>query len=72
MRTKCTLIDMVTMNTVSEYLSLFILFGFIKNLASHLGRSPLIHSDYYESAGDHPICLARFPINSKSSMQYAG
>jgi hypothetical protein len=42
------------------------------NLASHLGRSPLIHSYGYESAGDRPTCFARLPLNSKSFMQYAG
>jgi len=42
------------------------------NLASHLERSPLIHSYGYESAGDRPCCLASLPINSKSFMQYAG
>ena len=41
-------------------------------LASHLGRSPLIHSYGYESAGDRPICLASLPLKSKSFMQYAG
>ena len=68
MISKRTLIKMDTTNTISRHSLLFILFGFIKNLALHLERSPLIHSDYYEPAGDRPICLARFPINSKSSM----
>ncbi len=49
-----------------------VLFGFIKNLASHLERSPLIHSYCYASAGDHPTCLARYSYKSKSFMQYAG
>jgi len=42
------------------------------NLASHLERSPLIHSYGYESAGDRPICLTSLPLKSKSFMQYAG
>jgi len=50
----------------------FVLFGFMNNLASHLGRSPLIHSYGYESAGDRPTCFASLPIKSKSFMQYAG
>jgi len=50
----------------------FVLFGFMNNLASHLERSPLIHSYGYESAGDHPTCFASLPINPKSFMQYAG
>ena len=49
-----------------------VLFGFMNNLASHLERSPLIHSYSYESAGDRPTCFARLPINSKSFMQNAG
>jgi len=36
---------------------LFVLFGFMDNLASHLGRSPLIHSYDYETAGDRPTWL---------------
>jgi hypothetical protein len=51
---------------------LFVLFGFMDNLASHLGRSPLIHSYDYETAGDRTTCFARLPIKSKSFMQYAG
>ena len=50
----------------------FVLFGFMNNLASHLGRSPLIHSYSYESAGDRPTCFANLSINPKSFMQYAG
>jgi len=42
------------------------------NLASHLERSPLIHSYGYESSGDRPTCLTSLSINSKSFMQYAG
>jgi hypothetical protein len=41
------------------------------NLASHPGRSPSIHSYGYESAGDHPACLASLSLNSKSFIQYA-
>ena len=48
------------------------LFGFMKNLASHLKRPPSIHSDSYESSGDRSSCLATFPINSKSFMNYTG
>ena len=42
------------------------------NLASHLEKSPLIHSYGYESAGDCPTCLASLSLNSKSFMQYTG
>jgi len=42
------------------------------NLASHLERSPLIHSYGYESAGDRPTCFASLPLKSKSFMQYEG
>jgi len=50
----------------------FVLFGFMSKLASHLERSPLIHSYGYESAGDRPTCFASLPLNSKSFMQYPG
>jgi hypothetical protein len=53
----------------------FILFGFTNKLASHLERSPLIHSYGYESAGDRPTCFASLPLKSKSLkflMQYPG
>jgi len=50
----------------------FALFGFMNNLASHLERSPLIHSYGYESAGDRPTCFASLPLKSKSFMQYPG
>jgi len=50
----------------------FVLFGFMSKLALHLERSPLIHSNGYESAGDRPICVASLPLKSKSFMQYAG
>jgi hypothetical protein len=50
----------------------FVLFGFTNNLASHLERSPLIHSCGYESAGDRPTCFASLPLKSKSFMQYPG
>jgi len=42
------------------------------NLASHLERSPLIHSYGYESAGDRPTCFTSLPLKSKSFMQYPG
>ena len=35
----------------------FVLSGFMSNLASHLERSPLIHSYGYASAGDRPTWL---------------
>jgi len=44
----------------------------MNNLASHLERSPLIHSYGYESAGDRPTCLASLPLKSKSFVQHAG
>ena len=40
------------------------LFGFMNKLASHLERSPLIHSYCYESAGDRPTCFARLFVSS--------
>jgi len=40
------------------------------NLASHLERSPLVHSYGYASTGDRPTCFASLPINSKSFMQH--
>ena len=55
-----------------KFRSLFDLFGFMNSLASHLERSPLIHSYDYASAGDRPTCFASLPIKSKSFMQYAG
>jgi hypothetical protein len=48
------------------------LFGFMTNLASHLERSPLIHSYGYASAGDRSTCFASLTIKSKSFMHYAG
>jgi len=50
----------------------FVLFGFMNNLASHLERSPLIHSYGYESTGNRSTCFASLPLKSKSFMQYAG
>ena len=41
-----------------------VLFGFMNNLASHLERSPLIHSYGYESAGDRPTCFTRLFVSS--------
>ena len=38
--------------------------GFTNKLASHLVRSPLIHSYGYESAGDRTTCLARLFVSS--------
>jgi len=49
-----------------------VLFGFMNNLASHLGRSPLIHSYGYESAGDRPTCFTSLPLKSKSFVQHPG
>ena len=40
-----------------KFRSLFILFGFMNSLTSHLERSPLIHSFGYASAGDRPTWL---------------
>jgi len=50
----------------------FVLFGFTNNLASHLERSPLMHSYSYASVGDRPTCFASLPLKSKSFMQYPG
>jgi hypothetical protein len=65
-------IKKVIPNLMAFNLLQFVLFGFMSNLASHLERSPLIHSYGYDSAGDRPTCIARLLINSKSFMQYAG
>jgi len=62
----------VTANLMVFNLLQFVLFGFMNNLASHLERSPLIHSYGYESAGNRTTCLASLPLKSKSFMQYAG
>jgi len=62
----------VTANLMAFNLLQSVLFGFMSNLASHLERSPLIHSYGYESAGDRPTCFASLPLKSKSFMQYAG
>ena len=43
-----------------------------KNLAANLGRSPLMRSYGYASAGDQPTLLAIFPLNFVPFMQYAG
>ena len=43
-----------------------------KNLASNLGRSPLIHSYGYASAGDQSILFAMFPLSIVPFMQHAG
>ena len=50
----------------------FFLFGFVEDLALHLGRSPSIHSNGYGSSNDRPTCLANSPKNSESFVQYAG
>ena len=50
----------------------FFLFGFVKDLALHFGRSPLIHSGGYEPAGDQPNCPASSPTKSESFTQYMG
>ena len=50
----------------------FVLFGFVKEPASHLGRSPLTHSNGYGPSGDRPTCLAGSPTKSESFVQYAG
>ena len=50
----------------------FVLFGFVKDPASHLNRSPSIHSNGYVSSGDRPTCLAGSPTKSESFVQYAG
>ena len=50
----------------------FVLFGFVKDLTSHLVQSPSIHSKDYASSGDHPTCLVSSPTKSESFMQYAG
>jgi len=44
----------------------------MKNLASNPGRSPLMRSYGYASAGDRPALFARFPLVFVPLMQYAG
>ena len=43
-----------------------------KNLAAKVGRSPLIHSYCYASAGDQSTLFAIFPLIFVPFMQYAG
>jgi len=43
-----------------------------KNLAANLERPPLSHSYGYDSAGDRPTLVARFPLSFVPFMQYAG
>ena len=43
-----------------------------KNLPANLGRSPLMRSYGYASAGDRPILFARFPLSFVPFIQYAG
>ena len=43
-----------------------------KNLASNIGRSPLIHSYGYASAGDRPTLFTKFSLSFVPFMQYAG
>lgn len=49
----------------------FVLFGFVNDLALHLGRSPSIHSFGYGSSDDRPTCLASSPTKSESFVQFA-
>ena len=57
---------------------MFLYFGILrlnevrKNLAANLGRSPLMRSYGYASAGDRPILFARFPLSFVPFMQYTG
>jgi hypothetical protein len=69
---RCEHSQEVTANYMGIKLLQIVLFGFMNKLASHLERSPLIHSYCYESAGNRPTCLASYSLNSKSFMQYAG
>ncbi len=62
----------VTVNLMAFNLLQIVLFGFMNKLASHLERSPLIHSYCYEPAGDRLTYLASLSLKSKSFMQYAG
>jgi len=66
------LLQEVTANLMAFKLLQLVLFGFMNKLASHLERSPLIHSYGYESAGDRPTCFASLPLKSKSFVQSAG
>jgi len=51
----------VTANLMAFDLLKFVLFGFMNNLASHLERSPLIHSYGYDYDGHPALALrARF------------
>jgi len=62
--TDSELTQKVTPNLMAFTLLQYVLFGFMDTLASHLERSPLIHSYGYESAGDRPTCLARLFVSS--------
>jgi hypothetical protein len=42
------------------------------NLAANPGRSPLMRSEGYASAGDHPALFAGFVLGFAPSMQCAG
>jgi hypothetical protein len=42
------------------------------NPAANLGRSPLMRSYCYASAGDRPTLFARFALDFAPFMQYAG
>jgi len=68
----CTYFNQLCKNQRIKFRLQFVLFGFMNNLASHLERSPLIHSYGYESASDRPNCFASLPIKSKPFMQYTG
>jgi|GEM_PF-4632040 len=50
----------------------FVLFGFLRNLASHLERFFSNHNYGYASSKNHPTCFASFPRNSEPFMNYPG
>ena len=50
----------------------FVLFGFLKNLASHLGRFLSNHSYGYAFSKNRTTCFASFPRKSEPFMNYPG
>jgi hypothetical protein len=47
-----------------------VLFGFLRNLASHLERFLSNHSYGYAFSNNRPTCFASFPRNSEPLMKY--
>ncbi len=65
------LIPIFIIGLIFFYQNMNALFGFMKNLESHLKRLPLNHSYCYAPAANRSTCLARFSLNSKSFIKHA-